>query len=112
MSSFLGMGQEFMPLIPLFMIISKANGYDRIFGLALFGLPFALGWTSAITNPFTVQIAQKIAEVPIGSGMGMRIIVFFCALLYGLYIPDALREEGQTRQKLFCHARGSFQPSG
>ena len=76
MSSFLGMGQEFMPMIPLFMVISKVNGYDRIFGLALFGLPFALGWTSAITNPFTVQIAQKIAEVPIGSGMGMRIIVF------------------------------------
>jgi len=72
----LGMGQEFMPLIPLFMIISKANGYDRIFGLAIFGVPFALGWTSAITNPFTVQIAQKIAEVPIGSGMGMRIIIF------------------------------------
>ena len=76
LSSFLGMGQEFMPLIPLFMLISKLNGYDRIFGLALFGLPFSIGWTSAITNPFTVQIAQKIAELPIGSGMGMRIVVF------------------------------------
>jgi len=76
LSSFLGMGQEFMPLIPLFMIISKANGYDRIFGLALYGLPFSLGWTTAITNPFTVQIAQSIAEVPIGSGMGYRLIVF------------------------------------
>jgi uncharacterized ion transporter superfamily protein YfcC len=76
LSSFLGMGQEFMPLIPLFMIISKANGYDRIFGLALFAIPFSLGWTSAITNPFTVQIAQKIAELPIGSGMGLRMITF------------------------------------
>lgn len=83
MSSFLGMGQEFMPLIPLFLLISKVNGYDRIFGLALFGLPFSLGWTSAITNPFTVQIAQKIAEVPIGSGMGMRIIVFIVLSLLG-----------------------------
>ncbi len=87
LSSFMGMGQEFMPLIPLFMIISKVNGYDRIFGLALFGLPFALGWTSAITNPFTVQIAQKIAEVPIGSGIGMRVFVFIVLAAIGyLYL--------------------------
>jgi uncharacterized ion transporter superfamily protein YfcC len=87
LSSFLGMGQEFLPLIPLFMIISKVNGYDRIFGLAIFAVPFALGWTSAITNPFTVQIAQKIAEVPIGSGMGMRIIVFIVLSTLGyLYL--------------------------
>ena len=76
LSSFLGMGMEFIPLIPLFMIISKANGYDRIFGLAIFALPFSLGWTSAITNPFNVQIAQKIAEVPIGSGIALRLVIF------------------------------------
>ena len=27
-------------------------------------------------HPFTVQIAQKIAEVPIGSGLGLRLLVF------------------------------------
>ena len=80
LSTFLGMGTEFMPLIPLFMIISKACGYDRIFGLALLAIPFSLGWTVALTNPFTVQIAQKIAEVPIGSGMGMRLILFVIIL--------------------------------
>lgn len=83
LSTFLGMGTEFMPLIPLFMIISKKNGYDRIFGLAMFALPFSLGWTVALTNPFTVQIAQKIAEVPIGSGMGLRLILFVIILGVG-----------------------------
>ncbi len=83
LSTFLGMGTEFMPLIPLFMIISKACGYDRIFGLALLAIPFSLGWTVALTNPFTVQIAQKIAEVPIGSGMGLRLILFVIILGLG-----------------------------
>lgn len=83
LSTFLGMGMEFMPLIPLFMIISKENGYDRIFGLALLAVPFSLGWTAGLTNPFNVQIAQKIAEVPMGSGMGLRLIVFVVLLGLG-----------------------------
>jgi len=75
LSTFLGIGTEFMPMIPLFMIISKQYGYDRIFGLALLIIPFFLGWTVALTNPFTVQIAQTIAEVPIGSGLWLRLIL-------------------------------------
>lgn len=75
LSTFLGSGTEFMPLIPLFLIVSKEYGYDRIFGLALLLVPFSLGWTVALTNPFTVQIAQTIAEVPIGSGIGMRLVL-------------------------------------
>lgn len=75
LSTFLGIGTEFMPMIPLFMIISKQYGYDRIFGLGLLMIPFGLGWTVALTNPFTVQIAQVIAEVPIGSGLWLRLIL-------------------------------------
>ena len=51
-------------------------GYDRIFGVSLLLLPQGIGWSTAITNPFTVQIAQQIAELPIGSGIGLRIIMF------------------------------------
>jgi len=83
LSTFLGMGTEFMPLIPLFLMISKESGYDRMFGLALLAVPFSLGWTVALTNPFTVQIAQKIAEVPIGSGIGLRLVLYVIMLGLG-----------------------------
>jgi uncharacterized ion transporter superfamily protein YfcC len=33
--STLGMGEEFIPLVPIFLFVSKEMGYDRIFGLAL-----------------------------------------------------------------------------
>lgn len=79
-ASFLGMGTEFIPMIPLFLIIAKETGYNRLFGLALFLIPMNVGWTAALTNPFNLQIAQKIAELPIGSGMGLRLVFYFVAL--------------------------------
>jgi uncharacterized ion transporter superfamily protein YfcC len=75
-SSFLGMGSEFIPLIPVFLLISKKMGYDRIYAMGFLILAVNIGWATAITNPFTVKIAQQIAEVPIGSGMPLRIIFF------------------------------------
>jgi len=74
--STLGMGEEFIPLVPVFLMISQQLGYDRIYGLAMVMLAADMGFASATTNPFTVQIAQGIAEVPIGSGMGFRIVFF------------------------------------
>jgi uncharacterized ion transporter superfamily protein YfcC len=58
-------------------------GYDRLFGLGILTIATAVGWSTAITNPFTVQIAQRIAERPIGSGMGLRIMFFLVAVFLG-----------------------------
>ena len=79
-ASTLGMGEEFIPLIPLFLIVSKKLGYDRVFGLGIVWLAAESGFAAATTNPFTVNIAQGIAEIPLNSGMGFRIIFFITAL--------------------------------
>lgn len=81
--TFMGMGAEFIPLIPIFLMISKRLGYDRLFGLGLLTIGTTVGWSTAITNPFTVQIAQRIAELPIGSGMGLRVIFFVVCVILG-----------------------------
>ena len=83
-STFLGMGAEFIPMIPIFLLVSKKLGYDRLFGVSFLLLAEGIGWTTGITNPFNVQIAQQIAEVPIGSGIGFRIIFFFVCYTLGL----------------------------
>ncbi len=82
-ATFLGMGAEFIPLIPILIIISKEMGYDRLFGISILILPMSIGWSTAITNPFTVQIAQQIAEVPIGSGIMLRIVMFIVCTIIG-----------------------------
>lgn len=83
-STTLGMGAEFIPMIPIFLLISKELGYDRMYGVSLLLLAEGIGWTTGITNPFNVQIAQQIAEVPIGSGIGYRLVFFLVCYGVGL----------------------------
>ncbi len=78
--STLGMGEEFIPLIPVFLLVSQRLGYDRIYGMALVLLAAETGFAASTTNPFTVNVAQSIAELPLSSGLTLRIIFFFCAL--------------------------------
>src|SRR5690606_34434107 len=49
------------------------------------------------TNPFTVQIAQGIAEVPLGSGIGFRIVFLIVCLtttiIYVLRYGKRIRQD-------------------
>jgi len=82
-AAFMGIHLEYFPLIPLFLLLAREFKYDRMFGIGLIILPVSTGWATAITNPFTVQIAQKVAEVPIGSGIPFRTITFIIFLVVG-----------------------------
>jgi uncharacterized ion transporter superfamily protein YfcC len=78
--STLGMGEEFIPLVPVFLALARRLGYDRVFGLGLVLLAADTGFAASTTNPFTVSVAQGIAEVPLHSGMGLRIVFLACAV--------------------------------
>lgn len=84
-SSMMGIGSETIALIPIFLFLSKQLGYDRLFGIALLAIPVYLGWTTGLTNPFTIQIAQIIAELPIGSGIGLRFVMYIVYAALGFY---------------------------
>lgn len=64
-------------VIPVFVGIAIAMGYDAIVGLSMTGLAVATGFASATTNPFTIGIAQGISELPLFSGLLLRWIIFF-----------------------------------
>lgn len=82
--STLGMGEEFIPLVPVFLLVSKRLGYDRIYGLALVIVAAQVGFAAATTNPFTVLVAQGIAEVPLYSGLWFRWIFLAVTLTTAL----------------------------
>ncbi|WP_125140782.1 YfcC family protein [Clostridium transplantifaecale] len=73
-SSTIGVFEEMFPFIPIFVGISIAMGYDAIVGLAIVALGTGLGYSGAVMNPFTVGMAQSIADIPQMSGAGFRII--------------------------------------
>ncbi len=75
--SVFGMYEETFGFIPLFVGLSIAMGYDALVGMSMVSMAVAMGFAAAFMNPFTVGVAQKVAELPLFSGMTFRIIVWF-----------------------------------
>jgi uncharacterized ion transporter superfamily protein YfcC len=94
------MGEEFIPLVPIFLIVAKEIGCDRIFGVALVYVAGAVGFAAATTNPFTVNIAQGIAEVPLNSAIGFRLVFLVCCLtvtiIYVLRYGEKIRRDPES----------------
>jgi uncharacterized ion transporter superfamily protein YfcC len=79
--SLMGMAEEGLAYIPLLIPLAIALGFDTITGMAIVLLGAAAGFTTAVMNPFTVGIAQGIAELPLFSGIGLRLILFVVVYL-------------------------------
>lgn len=74
-----GMCEETIAFVPIFIPILLAMGFDSITGAAVVLCGCGAGYAAAFLNPFNVQISQGIAELPLGSAMGFR-VVMFCAM--------------------------------
>lgn len=72
-----GMCEEAMPFVLIFVPLALALGYDSITGLCFSFLAAGVGFATAFFNPFTVQIAQGFAEIPLVSGWFYRVIIWF-----------------------------------
>lgn len=77
----MGMAAEAIPFIPLGVMLARAVGYDAIVGMTMIGLGAGCGFVGGFVNPFTVGLAQSIAQLPIYSGMTYRVIVYFVIYL-------------------------------
>ncbi|MCH2215877.1 MAG: TIGR00366 family protein, partial [Flavobacteriales bacterium] len=71
-----GMSEENLVFILITIPLARSMGYDNLVGVAIPFLGSAAGFAGAAINPFTVGIAQGIAELPIGSGAGYRWFVW------------------------------------
>ncbi len=76
-----GMSEETIIFIPIGIALARALGYDAIVGMGMITFGAAIGFSSGFLNPFTVGVAQKIAELPTFSGMPLRIAVWLCMLV-------------------------------
>lgn len=74
--AFTGMAEETLAYIPILVPLAVSLGFDVITGTAIVLVGASIGFTTAIMNPFTVGIAQGIAQLPIFSGIGYRIVLF------------------------------------
>ena len=82
-----GMSEETIPFIGIVVPLAVSMGYDPIMGLLVVYVASNVGFSSAFLNPFTVGIAQEMAELPPFSGMGYRIFCWaFLTLLLCIFV--------------------------
>ena len=81
-----GMSEEAIPFITLLLPLMLALGYDSILTVAVTYLACILGFSTAMLNPFTVHIAQNIAGVEVGSGVGFRTIAWCITTTVGIIL--------------------------
>jgi uncharacterized ion transporter superfamily protein YfcC len=82
-SSTIGMAEEYLPFVPMLLALSLGLGFDAVTGVGILCVGYAVGFGAAIINPFTILIAQDIAGLPQGSGMGFRLALSAVFLLVG-----------------------------
>ena len=82
LSSTAGILEESVTLVPISVAIALALGWDSFVGLGMSLIAVAFGFTAATFNPFNVATVQRMAEIPVFSGLGYRLITF--ALVYAV----------------------------
>jgi uncharacterized ion transporter superfamily protein YfcC len=71
-----GIFEEVVPLVPIMIALAYSLGWDTLVGLGMSILATNMGFSAAMTNPFTIGVAQRLAGLPLFSGLWLRVIIF------------------------------------
>jgi uncharacterized ion transporter superfamily protein YfcC len=101
----IGMGEEYVPLIPIIVTMCLAMRMDGVVAMGMVWIPYGIGWGCAGINPFGVLIAQNIAGVPLTSGWGFRLLMMIAFLALGFHhlYRYARRVRTDPSQSLVAH---------
>ncbi|MDL2264648.1 C4-dicarboxylate ABC transporter permease, partial [Synergistaceae bacterium OttesenSCG-928-I11] len=96
MGATMGMSEEVIVFIPIGVALARAVGYDDIVAVAMMGTGANIGFSAGMLNPFTVGVAQSIAELPMFSGLAFRsvgyVILYIAAVWYTLRYANKVKE--------------------
>ncbi|MEM0915886.1 MAG: TIGR00366 family protein [Planctomycetota bacterium] len=79
-----GMGESTIAFVLITVPLAIRLGFDTVTGICLCYLASQLGFAGAFFNPFTVGIAQGIAELPYLSGNGVRYVMWTLVTAVGI----------------------------
>lgn len=104
LGSVFGFASEVLPFIPLGAAIGVALGYDRVVGFHIVRTSTWIGFAAATLNPFTVGVAQSIADVPLYSGLWYRIISYIVFMIITIwFIFDYAKKVRQDPKNSILH---------
>jgi len=89
------MSEEIIALVPVLLLVTRRLGFDALTAVAISIGAAGVGAAFSPINPFQVQIAQKLAGVPLLSGFAFRSCVL--ALALAGWIAGTWRHAAKTR---------------
>ena len=104
-----GMSEETIPFVGIVVPLVVSMGYDAFMGMLVVYVASNVGFSSAFLNPFTVGIAQGMADLPLFSGMGYRIFCWaFLTLLMAVFVCFYARRTKKTPVVIPSEAKESL----
>ncbi|HNX13767.1 MAG TPA: AbgT family transporter [Oscillospiraceae bacterium] len=101
--STMGIFEEFAPLVPLAVALALTLGWDSLIGLGMSILAVGYGFSVGTFNPFSILVAQKLAGLPVFSGLLFRVgsFLIFYGILFTFLFLYAKKIE-KNPQKSLC----------
>ena len=98
-----GMSEETIVFVAVVIPLAKSLGYDEFIGVCMVYVAAHVGFAGAMLNPFTIGIAQGMADLPLFSGIEYRavcwLILMIIAIAFVLWKASKVR-----KQKLMASA--------
>ena len=82
--SVFGMSEETIAFTLIIIPLAISMGYDSIVGVCMVYVAAHIGFSGAMLNPFTIGIAQGIADIPLFSGIGYRFVCWVILTIVGI----------------------------
>ena len=82
--SVFGMSEETIAFTLIIIPLAVSMGYDSIVGLCMVYVAAHIGFSGAMLNPFTIGIAQGIADIPLFTGIGYRAVCWAILTVVGI----------------------------
>ncbi len=80
-----GMAEETLPFVAILVMTSLAMGFDKVVGVAMVLIGVYCGYSAGPLNPFNTGVAQKICELPLFSGLGLRLALMGGSLVIAVH---------------------------
>ncbi len=79
-----GMSEETIAFVIILIPLAISMGYDSLMGVSMVYIAAHLGFAGAILNPFTIGIAQGLADLPLFSGIEYRMFAWLIINIVGI----------------------------
>ena len=111
-----GMSEETIAFVAVVIPLARSLGYDDFVGVCMVYVAAHVGFAGAMLNPFTIGIAQGMAELPLFSGIEYRvfcwIVLMLIAIVFVLWYARKIRKPVHTMESISGNSVADAVPAG